>query len=395
MIEAKICDNKYCSGCGACVNICPNRCLELKADIYGVTYPFKEFDKCNNCGLCKKVCVQNYPIEKRLPTKTYASYMEEFEERLDSASGGIAKAFYTTWLKQENAYIVGVYFNNLARAKFLITDNIDDIQMFQGSKYVQADTEDLHIQIFNLLRSGKKILLVGMPCQIASILKFLEVKNVKMDNLLTVDLLCHGVSPQQYLDETVQRFNLKSIDKIIFRSNRRYRSFHFVLYGKKDSGKDFVYNRYAYEDPYFYGFLKGISLRESCYNCQFSSKERISDITIGDFIGLGDKKCFEGNKLNPSLILVNTKKGLDYLGTNNQIVLYEREFLEAYEKGVSLHAPFPRHKMREKFLKKYKKGQFYRVMSQIAFFDLLRYSIKVLPKRIYVHLFMQELLKKD
>lgn len=395
MLEARVCDKKVCTGCGACVNVCPNKCIELKVDKYGATYPFIDSNICTSCGLCKKVCVQNNPIPKSLPIKTYASYLKDFNERLDSASGGVAKSLYMNWLKQNDAYIVGVYFNDLGKAKFLITNNLDDISKFQGSKYVQADTEDLHIQILELLNANKKILLIGMPCQIASVIKFLEIKKAKIENLLTVDLLCHGVSPQQYLDESISRFKLASIDNIIFRSNRRYKSFHFVLYGKKRNGKNFVYNKYAYEDPYFYGFLKGISLRESCYNCQFSTSKRVSDITIGDFIGLANKIPFEGNKINASVILCNTSKGLDYTKTINELHLFERKFSEAYEGGVSLQAPFPRHKLRDKFLKKYKNGQFYNVMYKVAFWDLLQYSLKVLHKHIWVHFFMKDLLKKD
>ena len=50
-----------CCGCGACMNICKIHAIEMKPDENGFLYPKIDFEKCINCGQCKKVCLyQNF-----------------------------------------------------------------------------------------------------------------------------------------------------------------------------------------------------------------------------------------------------------------------------------------------------------------------------------------------
>lgn len=81
-----------CCGCTACVNICPNKCIELKTNEEGFLYPVKNNNRCLNCGLCEKVCPQSedYRIVTKDNPSVYAAYDEN--NRSGSSSGGI---FYT------------------------------------------------------------------------------------------------------------------------------------------------------------------------------------------------------------------------------------------------------------------------------------------------------------
>jgi formate hydrogenlyase subunit 6/NADH:ubiquinone oxidoreductase subunit I len=50
-------DNKInCCGCGACVNVCPQKAIDMKEDECGFLYPRVDKKKCVGCKLCKKVC---------------------------------------------------------------------------------------------------------------------------------------------------------------------------------------------------------------------------------------------------------------------------------------------------------------------------------------------------
>ena len=69
-----------------------------------------------------------------------------------------------------------------------------------------------------------------------------------------------------------------------------------------------LFNKSGRCEYYFAAFLYGISLRESCYSCKYAKPERISDITIGDFIGLGKYVYFNHPKENVSAVLLNTEK---------------------------------------------------------------------------------------
>lgn len=58
------------------------------------------------------------------------------------------------------------------------------------------------------------------------------------------------------------------------------------------------------------GFLLGVSMRENCYSCNYSKPERVSDITIGDFIGLGKTIPFDFPTHNVSSVTTNTQRVL-------------------------------------------------------------------------------------
>lgn len=398
----QICEENLCSACGSCINVCPKNCIYFVEDDLDCLKPHINENLCINCNLCKKVCPQINVPKLNFPLTCYASYIKDFNKRLDSASGGIARAFYEYSLKNiENSKIVGVYFDNDYQVKFLLTDKVDDIKKFQGSKYIQANPEKIYQVCAKELNKGTFILFIAMPCQIAAFKNYLVAKNVNQSNLLTVDILCHGVSPQSYFNQCLsrlkQKLNLKNIEKITFRSNRKYKNFHLYLKGINKKNKEIIYNKYAYEEPYFYGFLKGITLRESCYSCKFSQKSRVGDITIGDFLGLAQMPSspkFEESPINLSMILCNTHKGIDFISKlKEDLKLYERPYSEAVEGGASLQKSFPRHKLRNSFIKLYKKGNFISAINKIAFWDILFYSLKVLHKKIYVCFFMRDLLK--
>ena len=45
-----------CTGCTACVNVCPRQCILMRVDEEGFYYPIIDKEKCIECGLCEKVC---------------------------------------------------------------------------------------------------------------------------------------------------------------------------------------------------------------------------------------------------------------------------------------------------------------------------------------------------
>jgi coenzyme F420-reducing hydrogenase beta subunit len=81
---------------------------------------------------------------------------------------------------------------------------MEGLVAFRGSKYVQSRIGDTYILTKKFLMSGRKVLFTGTPCQIAGLKAFLQKD---YDNLLTVDLVCHGVpSPlvwKKYLNEII------------------------------------------------------------------------------------------------------------------------------------------------------------------------------------------------
>ena len=103
-------EKKDCCGCNACVQKCPRKCIEMKADEEGFLYPIINTKLCIDCGLCDKVCpiINNY--EERKPLKVFASKNTNDEIRIKSASGGIFSLLANKILK-DNGVVFGAVFN--------------------------------------------------------------------------------------------------------------------------------------------------------------------------------------------------------------------------------------------------------------------------------------------
>lgn len=80
-----------CVGCTACVNICPQHCIEMKKDGDGFSYPILNHAKvCVDCGCCEKVCpVLKKKQEKKEVPIAYATFSKNEKMRQESSSGGI------------------------------------------------------------------------------------------------------------------------------------------------------------------------------------------------------------------------------------------------------------------------------------------------------------------
>lgn len=60
-----------CSGCGACVAVCPVRCISMKEDTEGFLYLQIEISKCIDCGACDRSCQSITPIKTSTTPQAY------------------------------------------------------------------------------------------------------------------------------------------------------------------------------------------------------------------------------------------------------------------------------------------------------------------------------------
>lgn len=340
----EICKYDDCTGCFACLNACPRDCITIEPDKYGELHPFIDETKCINCHKCNNICPGNkIDIKLYTPMHCYAAYRLDKEKRADSASGGIG-ALLSEKIISDNGVVIGVKFDGNLIPIHYVAKTLTEIEDFKGSKYVQSRINITYKEAKKYLQEGKKVLFIGTPCQIAGLKAYLMNKNY--ENLITCDLICHGVSSYKYLHENIIASKYNNIVNITFRSNRPKSNFKFKLFDNQKC----IRNERWYMNNYFHGFLRGMSLRESCYKCKYAKKERIADITIGDFIGLGKKIPFDGIKENASVILTNTNKGESLIQEiKTQLFIQERNYKEAIDGGISLRRPFPRYKNQSKF----------------------------------------------
>ena len=86
-----------------------------------------------------------------------------------------------------------------------------------------------------------------------------------------------------------------------------WESYSFTINQKKK------FTQYASDNLYMRAFVKNLSLRPSCYECQSKGIKRKSDITLGDFWGI-NKVCPEmQDGKGTSLIFVSSEKGIRLL----------------------------------------------------------------------------------
>ena len=325
----QITDKSKCCGCTACVSVCPKRCIEMAGDEEGFLYPKADSAACIGCGLCEQVCPELRKNVERIPALVYAAKNKNEQIRLASSSGGIF-----TLLAEKVIAKGGVVFGARFDAKWNVvhdyTEAKDGLAAFRGSKYVQSRMGDCYQKAKSFLLQGRQVMFTGTPCQIAGLKNFLRKD---YDNLLTVDVVCHGVpSPkvwQIYLTEIVRengknsvlphRIDKKTeIESIDFRSKSTgWKKFSFALTlseATADGEKNTVLlSNSFYRNPYMNAFLLDLSLRLSCYNCPAKGGKSGSDLAIADFWGINDAlPDFDDNK-GVSLILVYSGKGKDWL----------------------------------------------------------------------------------
>ena len=356
----EICKRDKCTACYACVNACLHGAIRMKEDIFGELHPVVDETKCKQCQLCKKVCPNNVELEFNYPMHCYASWITDKAKRRICASGGIGTIMAEYVILKLHGVVFGSRYDKNLCPIMTFTEQIEDLEFFKGSRYVQSIVgEDTYIKVKEFLSCGRMVLFIGTPCQIAGLKTFLRKEYT---NLITVDLICHGVCPTKYFKEEIQYVcktnNLRDIKDIRFRGNDGKNFYLSIWTGRRD-GKTLkcIYNKPADLQYYFAGFLLGVSMRENCYSCGYAKPVRVSDITIGDFIGLGKRKLFPYSKNNVSSVTTNSNKGymfyMQMSEATSSLFNVERDYKERLDYKPSLLHPFDRHPLNEKFKRLY------------------------------------------
>lgn len=363
----KICETNECTGCSACMNICPTNSISMEENIYGEVYPSIDVVTCINCKKCVNTCPNNKKQNFVMPQHVYAASRNNATKLLNSASGGIGAVLAEKWII-DGGIVCGTRYDQNFKPYIRMENDLSGIEAFKGSKYVQSSVGFIYNKVKKLLEQGKKVLFFGTPCQIAGLYSIVDKNN---PNVTTVEILCHGVSPFRYFrEELVQlrkEHGFNTFDNVTFRTNQWMLDFYFTIW---NNGKP-IYEKQAYENRYFSAFLSGLSLRESCYQCHYKNKERLGDVLIGDFIGLGKKIPYAGNPGHKSLVMCMTKKGYDlYQSCYDRLESVERTIEEAVIEGRSLREPFPKHPNREQFRKLVKKDGFISAANSILGKDI-------------------------
>jgi len=384
-----------CSGCGACFAACPKNAISMVCDVYGNKYADVNKEQCVNCGKCLDVCSYSSAVNKTMPLKAYAAISVSREVAKNSASGGVFASLAESCIKC-GASAAGAIMEcgkDGVQVYHSITDN--NISAMQGSKYVQSDAWKIYNDVVLAIKEGRTVLFSGTPCQVNAIKKLTG----DPENLITIDLICHGVPSLQmlndYVDITSRRF-MGIVNSICFRDKTVKKNFTArITIERNNKTKDFYLRSHFMS--FYKLFLEGAIYRESCYSCQFAGIERVSDITIGDYWGIeqfhaDDIKDYDVPEKNDwSCILVNTKKGQDFLDKHMESLLsFESNIQWVKEYNAQLNRPSQKSDNRDKYLQLYRSGGYDAIERQfikenggyIKFYRRMIKSIYSLGKRV-------------
>lgn len=337
-------DENKCCGCAACSQICPKGCIIIRENPSGFLMPSFDKTNCIDCGLCSNVC-PIYNAERNtgvLPKHGYAYLNHSEEYRLRSASSGAFEDICRAFIGDNKDFsIYGCTMDESLKVKHCAVQEIEKIEIFKKSKYVQSKIEDTYKNVQHDLMEGKKVVFSGTPCQVMALNRYLRKDYL---NLLTVDFVCHGVPSQSIFDRYISWIEKKYKSKVkrySFR-NKRLINGTWTNLGIKicfQNGK--ILERDANDDLYMIGFLKGLYMRDGCYSCKFASLYRVSDITIGDFWGVGEvyPELDESKTNGTSLLLVNTEKGERAVANIESTWLYAANIQDIAKNNGQLNGP--------------------------------------------------------
>ena len=365
-MDSHICKKiELCTGCMACKSICPQSCIVLEEAEDGFLYPKINKKECNECGLCKNTCpVNNSPIRFKTLSGFVVRYNNE-DVVADSTSGGSFTAFADYVLSKDGFLVGAVYDNNMNVIHLGIErDRKNDVARMRGSKYVQSDLKNVFLDVKEKLSNNRLVCFSGTPCQVAGLNAFL---GENYDNLITIDLVCHGVgSPllfKKYVEYMEKKYNSKVID-IKFR-NKTYGYHSSTMRVDFENGKQYYGSgRIDYMSK---AFFKEASSRESCYNCPFRGKERCGDFTVFDSWHI--ESLISGKKDDDkgfTNLYVNTEKGLQFLDNiKEKLVLWEADIDKMRElDGIMIEKNPIRFKYRNKMLSELRNTEFRETMQK-------------------------------
>jgi coenzyme F420-reducing hydrogenase beta subunit len=316
---------------------CPTNAICMKEDQEGFLEPFIDVEKCTECGLCRKACpilMDSCPPRSDSP-QTYAAWSLEESIRTDSSSGGVFSVLAEHVLSRAGV-VFGAAFDSNFKLQHRVAKNGKELKELRGSKYIQSDIGDTYVKVQTYLNSGSQVMFVGTPCQVAGLYGYLRKDS---PNLLTCDLVCHGVPSQRFFDEYLHYLShngYPKFDDISFRNKRGW-GHAVILTENSGAGREIIVN--GHHDYYRQSFLKGLISRKSCFTCKYARIPRTGDVTLGDFWGIGKEVPFRHDtRQGVSLFLVNSGHGHEVLRLcSNGMFLEERDLSEAKKENSRLY----------------------------------------------------------
>ena len=344
-----------CISCEICAAVCPKDAIIMEYKV-GQFLPKVNDKKCTKCGLCLKLCpgididplklrqekISNHIIDGHC-LEGYTAYSNDPEIRRNSASGGLITTLIIELIKNKEFNTVFVLdFDKFdgKSARLKATNNISEIINAAKSKYIPASVYN----VINTLKKkdNRKYIIVGTPCQIYGIKKFVKKFKISEENLIFLGLFCEktlNFNIIQYFKDIYGKLNEQLI-KFEFKTKEKYgwpgnSKIYF------DSGRDIIVDRKVRIQ------LKEYFQLNRCLFC-YDKLNRLADISFGDCYveGKGD---FNGK----SSVIVRTKKGKEIFDKYLYLFNLKEENIEEIRKSQQIIDKKENLKFNKIYIKKY------------------------------------------
>ena len=291
---------KDCFGCGVCVISCPKHIINLQLNANGFYSPMVDSTQCVDCSLCLKTCsyAQN-DVSFSVPLGSYSAWSLAPDIRKKTTSGGIVYEISNYFLSIGYKVCAVKYNTSLHRAEHYIAQTPSQLGPSIGSKYIQSYT----IPGFSLINKSDKYVVIGTPCQIDSLRRYIN-RFHREDNFVLIDFFCHGVPSMLLWKSYLKMVGISDIVDVHFRSKKDgWQESTCIEINKRTCN---YFSKLADGDLFYKFFLGDRCLSKACYkNCRFKLKNSSADIRVGDMWG----KKYMSNQEGVSAVITFTALG--------------------------------------------------------------------------------------
>lgn len=277
--------------------------------------------------------------------------------RIASRSGGVFPAISNYVLERSGVVYGAVLADNLLVEHIRVTDDVG-VKKTRGSKYLQSHIGETYINVKKDLAAGRLVLFSGTPCQVNGLLGFLGGNKNQYENLITVDIFCHGVPSEAIWKEYVNDIEKKSgkkVSSVDFRNKYKYGWMSHVETFYFEDGASFDSKQFRQF------FLSMEAIRPSCFHCRYKNLERAGDISLGDAWGIEKKGFPEFDNNGESIVLINSEKGEQVFSSLDDLSFFECNTEDYLQPAISYNYSIPAS--RRMFWKKYQKNSFPRFVT--------------------------------
>lgn len=352
-------DKKECCGCSFCVEVCPVHCISMTTDAEGFRYPQIDEAACIHCEKCSKTCSFAAKQNVQSTVKECIVSQHSIMAELMKSRSGAAFAICSDWILSEGGVVYGAVLTPQMEVVHVRATNKESRDLMRGSKYAQSNIEGLFADILQDAKE-KPVLFSGTACQVDAVNAYFKIKHGKIDNLYTLDIICHGVPSPMMFREYITYLEKKEKKKVTafdFRNKKFGWDNHIETYCFGDEEqKSTLYRKLFYEE---------IALRPSCHNCHYTSLDRVADLTVADAWNIQKVYPEFDYKKGVSLCTANTEKGIRMMERIKAESTWKTAKIEDFMQPNMQHPTAP-GKDRDAFWSDYQRKGFEYVLNKYA-----------------------------